>query len=56
MEELSFRDSIVIARSPEDLYEMVSDVTRMGEWSPISSRMASPSSTSGTAMGAARLR
>ncbi|MFY9931451.1 MAG: SRPBCC family protein [Streptosporangiaceae bacterium] len=28
-------DSIVIARSPEDLYDMVSDVTRMGEWSPI---------------------
>jgi len=30
-----FSDSIVIARSPEDLYDMVSDVTRMGEWSPI---------------------
>ena len=27
--------SIVIARSPEDLFEMVSDVTRMGEWSPV---------------------
>lgn len=25
----------MIARSPEDLYEMVSNVTRMGEWSPI---------------------
>ena len=26
--------SIVIERSPEDLYDMISDVTRMGEWSP----------------------
>lgn len=28
-------DSIIIARPPEDLYDMVSDVTRMGEWSPV---------------------
>jgi Polyketide cyclase / dehydrase and lipid transport len=28
-------DSLVIGRSPESLYDMVSDVTRMGEWSPI---------------------
>jgi len=28
-------DSVVISRSPEDLYGMVSDVTRMGEWSPV---------------------
>jgi hypothetical protein len=27
--------SIVIARGPEDLYDMVADVTRMGEWSPV---------------------
>ena len=27
--------SITVARSPEDLYDMVSDVTRMGEWSPV---------------------
>ena len=26
--------SIEIAASPENLYDMVSDVTRMGEWSP----------------------
>jgi hypothetical protein len=25
----------MVARSPEDLYDMVSDVTRMGEWSPV---------------------
>ncbi|HXW34534.1 MAG TPA: SRPBCC family protein [Acidimicrobiales bacterium] len=27
--------SIVVKGSPEELYDMVSDVTRMGEWSPI---------------------
>jgi polyketide cyclase/dehydrase/lipid transport protein len=31
----SFSDSIVVERSAEDLYDMVSDVTRMGEWSPV---------------------
>ena len=35
MSELRHSESIVIARSPEDLYGMVSDVTRMGEWSPV---------------------
>ncbi|HEY0716478.1 MAG TPA: SRPBCC family protein [Streptosporangiaceae bacterium] len=35
MTELSYRESILIARSPEELYDLVSDVTRMGEWSPI---------------------
>lgn len=35
MASLSYSESIVIARSPEDLYDLVSDVTRMGEWSPI---------------------
>src|SRR5438552_18641 len=28
-------DSIVVARSPEDLYDMVTDVTQMGSWSPV---------------------
>jgi hypothetical protein len=27
--------SIVIASSPDELYELVSDVTRMGKWSPV---------------------
>jgi hypothetical protein len=31
---ISVSDSTVIARSPQALYAMVSDVTRMGEWSP----------------------
>jgi hypothetical protein len=35
MDTLSHSGSIVIARSPEALYDMVSDVTRMGEWSPV---------------------
>ncbi|HZP29920.1 MAG TPA: SRPBCC family protein [Acidimicrobiia bacterium] len=35
MDDLTFSDSVVIDRSPEDLYDMVSDVTRMGEWSPV---------------------
>ena len=32
---LSYSESIVITRTPEALYDMVSDVTRMGEWSPV---------------------
>jgi hypothetical protein len=33
--ELGFADSILVARAPDEMYEMVSDVTRMGEWSPV---------------------
>ena len=35
VETLQHSESIVIARSPDELYDMVSDVTRMGEWSPV---------------------
>ncbi len=35
MSSLRYAESIVVARSPEALYDMVSDVTRMGEWSPV---------------------
>ena len=35
MSSLQHSESIVVARSPETLYDMVSDVTRMGEWSPV---------------------
>jgi hypothetical protein len=31
----SYSESIVIARPPDLLYDMISDVTRMGEWSPV---------------------
>ncbi len=32
---LHYSASIVVDASPETLYDMVSDVTRMGEWSPV---------------------
>lgn len=35
MPNLRYSESIFIARSPEALYDMISDVTRMGQWSPI---------------------
>ena len=35
MTELRYSESIFIPRDPETLYDMVSDVTRMGEWSPV---------------------
>ena len=35
MTSLRYSESIVVARSPEALYDMVSDVTRTGEWSPV---------------------
>lgn len=35
MENRSRSESVTIAASPDTLYEMVSDVTRMGEWSPV---------------------
>jgi Polyketide cyclase / dehydrase and lipid transport len=35
MEPRTQSESIVIARPPEAVYDMVSDVTRMGEWSPV---------------------
>jgi hypothetical protein len=39
MEELSISDSVVVAgREPAEVYEMVADVTRMGEWSPVCKR------------------
>ncbi len=35
MAELQHAESIVIARTPDELFDIVSDVTRMGEWSPV---------------------
>lgn len=34
MTSLTLSDSIVIAAAPEEVYDLVSDVTRTGEWSP----------------------
>jgi hypothetical protein len=33
--ELTFSDSVLITRTREDLYDMISDVARMGEFSPV---------------------
>ena len=35
MSSLQYSESVVVASTPEALYDMVSDVTRMGEWSPV---------------------
>lgn len=35
MDELMHSESIVVAASPQELYDLVSDVTRTGEWSPV---------------------
>jgi hypothetical protein len=35
MESLTYSDSVVVRSSPEALYDLVSDVTRTGEWSPV---------------------
>jgi hypothetical protein len=35
MTSLRYSGSVVVARSPEALYDMISDVTRTGEWSPV---------------------
>jgi hypothetical protein len=34
MSDLNHSESVVVAASPEALYDLVSDVTRVGEWSP----------------------
>ena len=35
MTALTHSGSVIVSATPEDLYDMVADVTRMGEWSPI---------------------
>lgn len=35
MDNLSYSEAIVIDSAPETVYEMVADITRMGEWSPV---------------------
>jgi hypothetical protein len=35
MDDRSHAESVVVATSPQALYDLVSDVTRMGEWSPV---------------------
>lgn len=35
MENRNFSESILVSQNPDVLYKLVSDVTRMGEWSPV---------------------
>lgn len=35
MTTVEHSESVVVAASPEDVYDLVSDVTRTGEWSPV---------------------
>lgn len=35
MDSLTHSGSVIVACPPDELYAMVSDITRMGEWSPI---------------------
>lgn len=35
MSDLSYSESITVKASPDALCAMISDVTRMGEWSPV---------------------
>ncbi|WP_238885195.1 SRPBCC family protein [Mycobacterium sp. IDR2000157661] len=35
MSELTMSESVHVAAPPDEVYAMVSDVTRMGEWSPV---------------------
>lgn len=35
MTVLEFTDTVAVALAPDDVYALVSDVTRMGEWSPV---------------------
>jgi hypothetical protein len=35
MDDLRYSESVVVASSPESLYDMIADVTRTGEWSPV---------------------
>ena len=35
MDSIAHSDSVVVDATPEELYDLVSDVTRTGEWSPV---------------------
>ena len=35
MDSRTHSDSVVVSTSPEALYDLVSDVTRTGQWSPV---------------------
>jgi hypothetical protein len=35
MSELRFSDSIVVAADPDDVYDLIADISNMGSWSPV---------------------
>ena len=35
MDGLEYPDSVVVAAPGEDLFDVVADVTRMGDWRPV---------------------
>jgi hypothetical protein len=35
MSRWNFSESIIVSKPPKELYDLVSDVTRMGQWSPV---------------------
>jgi hypothetical protein len=51
MDMPTWSQSIFIAASTDDLYSMVSDVTRMGEWSPVCRSCAWDDGVDGAAPG-----
>jgi hypothetical protein len=52
MEQLQHSDSLVIRAAADDLYDMVADVTRMGEWSPVCTECWWEDGHDGPAVGA----
>ena len=38
MQQLSTRGSVLVAASPQQVFDVVSDITRTGEWSPVCRR------------------
>ncbi|BBY28343.1 SRPBCC family protein [Mycolicibacterium sediminis] len=52
MTKLEFSDSVLIATTPEQVYGLVSDVTRIGEWSPICKACWWDDEQAGPAVGA----
>lgn len=51
-EPLSLSESVRVAAPPEKVWDLVSDVTRMGEWSPETVRASWRPGSSGPAVGA----
>ena len=51
MSDYTFSDSVIVERSPGEVYDMVSDITRMGEWSPVCRGCSWDEGVAGPAVG-----